>query len=848
MSGMTSNSREAPQESLSMASVPATSPAAGGNTKVTASKPSQDIKFGFSSSLSLWEKVSRQNSAAQTHFAARAEERKKKKEEERQEIEEKNKIRKAKLRENKQANLLAALKYSSDSAKKKREAAKLQRESSEKQSLANQKKSKSTSKEMGQKKTEPNKNRVKKSNAPTTPKQRKLPNAESDSASNRTLPTSHDASSSPVLAPASAPADGFNKHGKRSLEEKNDEQVTSELSNGHRSKRARSQEPYISPRKKIAHVASRRRSLGANAMPSSTYNSVTGYSATVNGGFVPPAIGDMIPFGADGHAGLKYRHYREQRSKESHAKSKEQGSTKQVQKRAASEPLPEPMAKKSKQFDQQTALLREAEPATKEEAESKNDEDNKPSSNSAEDSSNDEEKMAEKISKTDTASTNTSTPQNDQQDATQGDNKTSQTSKEKRAESWSNQTVKSTPKTQDGQTSANKTAPTTTSGSTTETTTQQSTAQKSKKNNAQDQVAEVSKKTSKNSDNTDTEDEAHSATEKPAKTKPATKATSKPQRKAQVNDDQDTTTSKQSAARPASSAPDVKKSTSKGSAVKQPLADTTNTNRQPTKLGSKKAPGSRTKEQPEAAEKRPTQAKSAASKKRKHDGDGAVESNPEPATKKQHKEQSKKRSRVDNEDEGDVDDAGSVKKNTKKQRTKLSSTATSSQPIPDVSTSFNPDRASRSSAAAAKKRAADAARSQVPRPQNSSLWVDFDDEDQFKPRDEAQTQASGTVNEDEHTEDEQTSGDDAEHEVEDDGTPIDARHAEDAAASNGDKPQPQMMKKKKGLAQPMGEEQQKKKEEKERKKKKKKKAAAPARPMSAAARHRKVGRTLFLDR
>ena len=890
MSAMTSNSHPAPQESSSTAGCSTTSPAAAENTKIPASKPSQDVKYSFSSPLSQRERVTQQNAAAQDHFDARADKRKKEKEDERKETAEKNKARNTKLSANKQANLYATMKYNSDAGKKAR-AAELQRKLSMKQALADQKKSKSIRKQMGQKKTEPNMNRVKKSEASTKPKQPQLPNAGFDSASTKSPSTSHDTSSSPVLASAlgdvpnndfkplasveklqsSAPGDGFNKHGKRFLDEDEVEQVTSELSSIHRSKRARSLEPYISPREKNAHVASRRGSLGANAMPSSTYNSVTAYSATVNGGFVTPFTGDMTPFGADGDASLKYSNYEQQHPKESHAEFKEQGSTKTAQKIRASEPLLEPMAKKLKQSDKATALLREAKqakeeptaeakplelddviekpevassagdkaiqvidhatpalyapetatgeeasatetkPTTKEEAKSNNNEDNKSLSSSAEESSNDEKKVAEQTSKTDTASANTSAPKNDQ-DATQGDNKTSQTSDEKSAESSSNQTAKSTSKTQDGQTCVNTTASTTTSSSATETTTQQNTAQKSEKNNAQDQFAEVSKKPATNSDNIDTDDEAHSATEKPVKKKPATKAKPKPQRKAKANEEQHPPTNEEGSAVSKKSA--AKKSTSKSSAVKQPsestqqslrprltgtarfvptskedrktsaahnatvsnkqpLADKTNTNRQPTTLGSKKAPGSRTKEQPETAEKQSTQVKLAASRKRKHNGDDVVESNPKPAEKKQRQEQSKKRSRK-REDEDDDDDAGSTKKNVKKQRTNLSSTTTTTQPDPDTSASFNPDRASRSRAAAQKRAATAAATA----PRQRATQYDYslpsggyDSEDEVQPQDQAQTQPSGPVNEDEQTEengknDERIKVEEAEHGVE----------------------------------------------------------------------------------
>lgn len=1049
---MTSNPHPAPQESFSTASAPVTSHAAVENTKVTANKPSKDMNLSISSTTSFMERLTQKNAAAQADFDDRAEKRRKKKDEEKKEINEKNKARNARFVENKQANLFATLKYNSAPAKKQREAAKLQRELSEKKRLAKQKKSKSISKEMGQRKTEPNKNRVNKSNASTKPKQPQLPNAELDSASPVLASASGDlldhdvkplaskhlteekGTQHPLMANAlaaiheeisqghsqltvsqiensvefineicnmnldqsdevdlddipyealqklatwikeqlainqaakdntgdledtqvgqfeqsetqleklqsSAPVDGFNKHNKRSLDEDDDEQVTSELSNAHRNKRARSLEPYISPRENNARVTSRRGSLGANAMPDSTYNSVTAYSASVNGGFVPLATGDITPFGADGNAGLKYGQYQQQPSKESHAESKEQDSAKQVQKRRASEPLLEPMAKKLKQSDGEAALLKETEQPTVEPmAETKlfelndvtkkpevassagdesisftdtaapalhthetatgevaNETETEPTTKEEAESNNDEKKVVEK---SDSASGNTSSNTNEHQDATQGDNKTSQTSEEKSAESSSNQTEKSTPKTQDGQKSVKNNASTTTSGSATETTTQQEPAQKSKKNNVQDQVAEVSKTPTKNSDNIDTDDEAQSATEKPAKKKPATTTKPKPQRKVKANDDEQTTTSKKSAAKPTSSAPGVKKSTSKGSAVKQPskstqqqpqprltgaarfvptpkgnrprsaaqniatdnkrtLADKTNTHRQPTKSDPKKTLAASKNKQLEAANKQPTPATPAASKRRKHNGDDAVESNPKPAEKKQRQEQSKKRSRKDDEDEdededddAEDDDAGRTKQKSKKQRTNLSSSTTSSQQVPDASTSFQPDRASRSRAAAQQRAATAAAAAAAPRQQatqNTQYDHDlpsggYDSEDEVQPQSQARTQASGPVDKHEQmAESEQTTSDDAQRGVKDTASG-NTGDAEDTSASNGDKPQPQKKEKTKNgfIAHRKGQE-----PEDPEERKKRKQQESNARVMSEEAQRKKDTEKLF---
>ncbi|GAB7334810.1 hypothetical protein MBLNU13_g06725t1 [Cladosporium sp. NU13] len=670
----------------------------------------------------------------------------------------------------------------------------------------------------------------------------------------------------------SVPADGVNKHGKISLDDDDDDQATPGNTGAHRRKKAPGSESLSSSHKE-----------SASATPSSTHNSVTVYSAAVNA--VPAVPWGMIPFGADGHAAQKYHDFQEQLLNKELAKFEACEAAKQVKKRSASEELPEPVAKKFKPSDEERTLVletlqasgqpmaeakafkeedviekpevaspagdesipsintanaaihthgatigeeaiaAETEPTTKEEAESTNDEDNKSSSSSAEDRPNDENKVAEETSKTDTAPANTSAPKYEHQDATQGDNKTSQTSDEEPAESSRNETAKSTSKTQDGQTSVNTTASTMTSGSATENTTQRQPAQKSKTNHAQDGVASVSKKPAKNSDNINTDDKVTSTTKKMTTKKPHVSGPDrfKPTPNKFSSDYQPQASTKGQKA-----------------FAKKLLADKTNTDRQPARSQSKKAPAPRTKEQRKATEKQPTQVKSAASRKRKHDEDDDVESNPKPAEKKQRKEQSKKRSREEiedeHEDEDEDDDAGRPKKKTKKQRTDSSSTSTSTQPDADASTSFNPDRESRSRAAA-KKRAADTTRPQAPRPRNEALWVDFDDEGQFKPRNEAQTQASGPVNKDEQTDeheqkDKQTNGDDAEHGVKDGDTSSDARNTEDAPASNDNKPQPQ--KKKDSVAHAPGQEP----------KRTKKTARRQGNP---AAQLKKVGRKFTMD-
>jgi hypothetical protein len=708
-------------------------------------------------------------------------------------------------------------------------------------------------------------------------------------------------------------SDGTKKKGKRSLDDDDDDdQVTSEDPDVHRSKKARISEPDGSPREKSAHAASREGSFDESALPNSTQNSVTVYSAAVNGGVVPAVTGGMIPFGAVGHAAQKYHDLQEQRFKVQIAPFKKQEPAKQLQKRSASEAqLDEPISKRVKQFDEGMALQNEAqqateepvaeaksfkqedimekpevafsadtddatpdyhnnqttsgedanatetEPTTKEEADSTNDEENKSPSSSGD--SDGEKKAAEKTSTTGSATTETLSP-TDHQDATKIINKTSQTSDEESAESHSNETAattmkqeeashggeaESTTETQDGQKGAKATATdapasTTTSGSATTTDTQQEPALKSKKNSAQDRVAKASKKSAKDSDSDDTDDESGSDIELPVNRKPASRSERKPQNSAKANNDQHTNANKQGAARrkrapvnPASSAQDNKKSTSKASAVnqpsapkpqsgppapasrfipsstaynerqaalsnpsqastngpkaaKRPLADKTNTHRQPTKSDPKKTPAASKNKQQETAIEQPTQVKPAASKKRKQDDADATKSTEAPMRKKQRGEPSKKRRRDDDEDDDEDDDTASTKKPAKKpvkkQRTNPSSTSTSNQPDPDVSEALRPIRASRSRAAAAP--------TQVQRAPNPELWVNFD-EVPPKPQDQAQTHAPDPVKEDEKAEeneqkDEQTNSDDVEHGVKDDSTPGDVGNAQDAPKKKGD--------------------------------------------------------------
>ena len=923
MSGMTSNSHTSREtESHSMASTPVTSAAAVKTTKVTSSKPLKDITFDFSSSTSVEQKARQKYAAAQAMADQRAAEKKKKKDEEKKELEEKAKVRNAKLSANARANIFDTLARSNNS-RRPQKVTKSQRKPLAKQAIAKQNESKRIiSKKMGQQKTEPKKNTAKKRDASATMKQQELPNAETDSAFTETSSTSHGTSSSPVPTSASgdvlghdeplmsddaltalyqeiayghsqltesqreksteflneicnsnfsegeeididdipygalqklatwikdqlvaneapqtdaggledtqagatqsefeqteqsepqlekskpsALADGIKKRRKRHLDDDDDEQVTSEPSKVHRNKRARSLEPSSSPREKNARVFSRRGSLDSMTMPSSIQNSVTVYSATVTGGSVSAVTGGMIPFGADGNVAQKYRHLGDQRFNEELAEFKKRDSAKQVPKRRASEAqLDESGAKKAKHSDDQKALLKEAEQATEEstaEAKTFKQEDimEKPEVASSADTDHatpvvhtHDTATSEDASATETEPTTKEEADstNGHQDATQGDNKTSKTSDEKSAESSSNQTAaattkqqgashsgeaESTPKTQDGQKSVKKNASTTTSGSATKTTTQQKTAQKSKKS--------------------------------ARKTNPEPQ----PQRKSKAK---------------ASSTPDVKKSTSKASAVKQPrfvpsskqdrerdaaenaafvkaLADKTNTHRQPTKSDPKKTPAASKNKQPEAAKKPSAPTKSAASNKRKLDEDDIAEGTTK-AAKQQRKEPSKKRSRKESDDEDEEDDTG-TQKAAKKQRTNPSSTSAPTHQDYDDSEAPRPTRASRSKAAREKadvERAAAASRQQTTQPPGYNFDLpsdgyDTDDETTWpQPQSQAQTQVPSPVNEDEQTEeneqkDGQSNEEEAEHEVEDHAS-NDSSNTQGAPTTNNAAAQPQ---------------------------------------------------------